>query len=209
MPGLAGVLRNDDQQTRTIALPDGDWLVERLIAEGPSSSTTTASMTPGRSRSGASTDRLTVTTVGADPSEIHWAPSFEPTPGATEGDTTTALTGFYQACLEKIAMELGAEAVPRWHDSAPAVSGLHLPARFGSVLQRRHLRATARRPPGRQHQVLPGRLVRRTRRCREEHRVVNELPPKGTTTAPGIRRVVTPLATAQLPRGVFRPSFGP
>ncbi|MEV0406652.1 SRPBCC family protein [Actinoallomurus sp. NPDC050550] len=107
MPGVVGVLRNDDQQTRTITMHDGARLVERLVEEGPLFHRYRFD-DPGPVPVRDFTARLTVTAVGTDQSELDWAARFEPAPGVTEEDATTALTGFYQACLDKVAAELGA-----------------------------------------------------------------------------------------------------
>lgn len=107
MPGVAGVLRNDDQQTRTITLHDGGRLVEELVEEGPFFHHYRFD-DPGPVPVRGFTARLTVTAVGADHSEIHWAARFEPTPEVTEEDAKSALVGFYKSCLDKIAAEIGA-----------------------------------------------------------------------------------------------------
>lgn len=107
MPGLIGVLRNDDQQTRTITMPDGGQLVEKLMEEGPLFHHYRFD-DPGPVPVRGFTARIAVTAVGTDESEIHWAAQFEPAPGVTEEDATAGLAGFYQACLDKIAAELGA-----------------------------------------------------------------------------------------------------
>jgi len=106
MPGVAGVLRNDDQQTRTITLHGGGVLVERLVEEGPFFHHYRFD-DPGPVPVLGFTARLTVTAIGTDRSEIDWVAQFEPAPGVTEEDATTVLAGFYQECLDKIAVELG------------------------------------------------------------------------------------------------------
>lgn len=107
MPGVAGVLRNDDQQTRTITLHDGGSLVEKLVEEGPFFHHYRFD-DPGPVPVRGFTARLTVTAVSADHSEIRWAARFEPAPGITEEDAKSALVGFYKSCLGKIAAEIGA-----------------------------------------------------------------------------------------------------
>ncbi|MFJ3307457.1 SRPBCC family protein [Streptomyces sp. NPDC086549] len=107
MPGVAGVLKDDDQQTRTITMHDGGRLVERLLEEGPLFHHYRFN-DPGPVPVRDFTARISVTALDADRSEIGWAARFEPAPGVTEEDAMTALVGFYQACLDRIAAELGA-----------------------------------------------------------------------------------------------------
>ncbi|MFJ1609499.1 SRPBCC family protein [Streptomyces sp. NPDC088253] len=86
---------------------DGARLVEKLVEEGPFFHHYRFD-DPGPVPVRAFTARLTVTAVGADHSEIHWAARFEPAPGVTEEDVKSPLVGFYESCLDKIAAELGA-----------------------------------------------------------------------------------------------------
>ncbi|MDT0462165.1 SRPBCC family protein [Streptomyces gibsoniae] len=107
MPGVAGVLKNEDRQTRVITMHDGARLVERLMEEGPLFHHYRFD-DPGPVPVRDFTARLTVTALGPDRSEIDWAAEFEPAPGVAEETATTAMAGFYQACLDKVAAELGA-----------------------------------------------------------------------------------------------------
>ncbi|MFI5635645.1 SRPBCC family protein [Streptomyces sp. NPDC051664] len=107
MPGIADVVGDDAAQTRTISMHDGGKLVERLLEQGTRFHHYRFD-DPGPVPVRDFTARLTVIESGPQQSAIEWTASFEPAPGVSEEDAVAAIGGFYQACLDKVAVVLSA-----------------------------------------------------------------------------------------------------
>ncbi|GAB7101915.1 hypothetical protein JCM4814A_02290 [Streptomyces phaeofaciens JCM 4814] len=106
IPGIASTVRDDVRKTRTITTHDGARLVERLLDEGPHFHhyhIDDSGTLPLRNV----TARLAVTETGPQQSAIDWTVSFDPAIGSTEADAAAFISGFYQACLDRVAVELG------------------------------------------------------------------------------------------------------
>ncbi|MBY8880892.1 SRPBCC family protein [Actinacidiphila acidipaludis] len=106
MPGVAGVVADTTAHTRTITMQDGERLVEHLLEEGPRFHAYRF-LDPGPVPVAEFQARITVVDAGAGGSEIHWEASFAPVPGVAAEDAAAAVGGFYRACLDKVAAELG------------------------------------------------------------------------------------------------------
>ncbi|MFD3451975.1 SRPBCC family protein [Streptomyces sp. NPDC058691] len=107
MPGVAATVRDDGRRTRTVTLDDGATLVERLLEEGQRFHHYRFD-DPGPVPVRDFKARITVVETGPGRSAIEWTASFDPAPGVPEDAAQAAMSGFYQACLDRVFVLLGA-----------------------------------------------------------------------------------------------------